>query len=265
MDRSTAAHPALLAHPQVHPQRQALIFGGFDMQPKHCRGISDLYRQHGVQSVTPLCHSLQQMTVVRLGDQQARRLAQRFANLTAEDAVAVHLYSGSVFIFFRLLSHLPIAARRAIRTVVFECSPMDCQAEQFGRFASWRLGRDYRRRHAAPFVLLRPLAGITRRFEREHHAAMRLLDVDTAVHFILCEDDPIIDPGYVTAYHRDLLHKGHASSLTLHRNARHCRALSDCPEPYQADLAQFLDRHWLSPQPEQPGQHSLRQPAIAAL
>lgn len=258
MDHSTTEYPG----PIIHPQRLALIFGGFDMQPKHCRDISTLYRQHGAQRVTPLCHSLQQMTVVHLGDRQARRLAQRFAGLTAHDEVVVHLYSGSVFIFFRLLSYLPTAARRAIRAVVFECSPMDCQAEQFGRFTSWRLGRDYRRRHAAPFVLLRPLAGITRRFEREHHAAMRLLDVDTAVHFILCEDDPIIDPDYVTAYHRDLSEKGHATSLTRHRGARHCRALSDCPEPYKTDLSRFLDRHWHSPQPEQ---HTMQRQAVAAL
>lgn len=258
MDRSTAEHAASI--PQ--PQRQALIFGGFDMQPKHCRGIADLYRQHGAQSVTPLCHSLRQMTVVRLGDRQARQLAHRFASLTAHDEVVVHLYSGAVFIFFRLLGYLPVQARQAIRAVVFECSPMDCQAEQFGRFASWRLGRDYRRRHAAPFVLLRPLAGITRRFERDHHAAMRLLDAETAVHFILCDNDPIIDPGYVTAYHRELSDRGHITSLTLHRGARHCRALSDCPQPYQTDLSHFLDRHWRSPQPVQ---YPMQRRAVAAL
>lgn len=220
------------------------------MQPRHCRGISDFYRQQGAQSVTLLCHSLQEMTVVRLGDRQARRLAQRFATLTPHDEVVVHLYSGAVFIFFRLLGHLPKAACRAIRAVVFECAPMDCQAEQFGRFASWRLGRDYRRRHAAPFVLLRPLVGITRRFEREHHAAMRLLGVETAVHFILCEDDPIIDPDYVETYQRDLSDRGHATSLTLHRNARHCRALADCPDRYRTDLSHVLKRHWFNPPPE---------------
>lgn len=249
MDRSTTECFAPIAHLHAHPQRQALIFGGFGMRPEQCRGIGDFYRQQGAQSVTLLCHSLQQMTVVGLGDRQARRLAQRFASLTPHDEVVVHLYSGSVFIFFRLLSQLPTAARLAIRAVVFECSPMDCQAEQFGRFTSWRLGRDYRRRHAAPFVLLRPLAGITRRFEAEHHAAMRLLDVGTAVHFILCEDDPIIDPDYVQAYQRDLSDRGHATSLTLHRNARHCRALADCPEMYRADLSRFLDRHGFNPRP----------------
>jgi hypothetical protein len=103
MDRSTAEHAASI--PQ--PQRQALIFGGFDMQPKHCRGIADIYRQHGAQSVTPLCHSLRQMTVVRLGDRQARQLAHRFASLTAHDEVVVHLYSGAVFIFFPVAAAAP--------------------------------------------------------------------------------------------------------------------------------------------------------------
>lgn len=236
--------------------RRALIFGGFGMEPKHCSQLATLYQKFGAHRVTPLCHSLQQMTVPRLGDRQARKLAREFALLGHHDDVVVHLFSGAVFIFFRMLGYLPEQARQAIRAVIFECSPMDCRAEQFGRFVSWRLDRNYGAHFAAPFLLLRPMAGITRRFEARHRQDMRRIPARALVHFVLCEDDPIIDPDYVEAYRQELTALGHVTSMTIHSGARHCRALTDCRADYQADIAQLLGAHWKMPrsQADQPEQ-----------
>lgn len=219
---------------------RALILGGFGMQPDHCRELEKLYRENQIATVTPICHSLPGMTVFRIGDRRARELAQWFNTHCAEDHSVIHLFSGAVFVFGLFLSYLTEQARNAIHGVVFECSPMDCQAEQFGRFLSWRLGRQYSRRYALPFSVLRPLMGINRRFEVAHQRALLLLPTHTKFHFIQSDNDPIIDAAYVEAYGRSLEGRGHTVSMTSHADARHCRALSDRADDYRADLQAFL-------------------------
>ena len=235
-----AGHPPS----SVGERTRVVIFGGFGMQPHHCGQLAALYRQKQSDEVEVFCHSLHEMTVPRIGDRRAQQLAARFNQDESEGGLIVHLFSGAVFIFGCLLPYLKDSVREAIRGVVFECSPMDCKAEQFGRFLSWRLGREYAPKYALPFVALRPLVGITKRFELRHKHERLLLPTSARVHFIQCENDPIVDSGYVELFQRELIARGHEVSHTTHQRARHCRAITDCPKKYQADLREFLNRLW---------------------
>lgn len=221
-------------------RRRTLIFGGFGMQPSHCERLAEIYRENYGNDVVALCHSLHEMTVPRIGRRRARQLAETL-NQGTDTELTIHLFSGAAFIFGCLLSHLTDEVRNSIRAVIFESSPMGCRAEQFGRFLSWRIGRDYTPKYAAPFVALRPMVGINRRFETRHRRERLLLPAHVRVHFIQCDGDPIIDSGYVETYRRELDAQGHMTSITTHRGARHCRALSDCPVAYRADLTTLLD------------------------
>lgn len=224
-------------------RRRTIIFGGFGMQPGHCAKLANIYRKDHGNDVVALCHSLHEMTIPRIGRRRARQLAEKI-NRYDDGDLTVHLYSGAVFIFGCLLPLLNDKVRESIRAVIFESSPMDCRAEQFGRFLSWRLGREYTPKYAAPFVALRPMVGITRRFQVRHRHERLLLPSHARVHFIQCANDPIIDSDYVETYRQELEARGHITSLTTHRDARHCRALSDCPADYRADLEGLFDTLW---------------------
>ncbi len=225
-------------------RRHALIFGGFGMQSKHCSELAGIYSEHGASEVVALCHPLRQMVVPRLGLRRARKLAGNFARFGQGDDVVVHLFSGAVFIFFIMLKYMPEQARQSIRAVVFESSPMDCGAEQFGRYVSWRLGRTYRPLYAAPFVPLRPMTGITRRFEAQLREGRFILAPEAKIHFIQCKDDQIVDASYIDDYRRQLEARGHDTSERTYSGARHCRALSDCPADYRTDMAGLLHAYW---------------------
>ena len=221
---------------------RAVILGGFGMQPKHCQELESLYRENQICAVTPICHSLHEMTIFRIGNRRARELAGWFNAECVEDKSVIHLFSGSVFIFGLFLTYLTDQARNSIQGVVFESSPMDCQAEQFGRFLCWRLGRPYARRYVLPFSVLRPLMGITPRFEKRHQRELLLLPKHTKFHFIHCDNDPVINMPYVESYSQTLRMRGHDVSMATYADARHCRALTDCPADYRVDLRAFLDR-----------------------
>jgi hypothetical protein len=220
------------------------VFGGFGMRFKHCERIARLYSEMDgridVERTSLWCHSVSEMTIPRKGDRAIRRMVKSFNSPLKDEELIIHLHSGSVFIFFRMLPSFSDAARKSIRSVIFECSPMDCQAEQFGRFLSWTLKRNYGPRHALPFKILRPVFGINRAFESRHRQERLMLPVPARIHFIQCEDDPIVDPGYVARYREELDEQGHYTSLTSHRGARHCRARVDKPEEYRADISVLL-------------------------
>lgn len=240
--RSQEASPGF---PLTQGERQrVVIFGGFEMQPRHCQQLAALYREQQSNRVEVFCHSLHEMTIPRIGDRRARRLADWFNRNESDEGLVIHLFSGAVFIFGGVLPYLKDSVLDKIRGVVFECSPMDCKAEQFGRFLSWRLGREYTFNYAAPFVALRPLVGITKRYERRHKHERLLLPTNAKVHFIQCENDPIVDNDYVEKYLQELTARGHETSKTTHQHARHCRAIKDCPKNYQADLRAFLNELW---------------------
>ena len=225
-------------------RRPVVIFGGFGMTRSHCTRLARLYRRLGAGDILVLTHPLHQMVVPALGERQARKLAAFFASAGYEEEVTVHLFSGSVFLAGRVLRLLPEKTKNAIKSIIFECSPMDCRAENFGRFVSWRLNQRHRFYHTAPFIPLRPLIGLNRRFERELHEERFLIPTGAALHFIQSHDDPIIDPAYVDAYRRDLASRGHRTSGIVHHGARHCRALTDCAAAYHADLRAFLHAQW---------------------
>jgi len=191
-----------------------------------------------------LTHPLHKMVVPALGDRQARKLADFFASTGYKDDVTVHLFSGAVFLAGRVLRILPEETKQAIKSIVFECSPMDCKAENFGRFVAWQLKHRHRFYHTAPFLPLRPLIGLNRRFEREIDEGRFLIPPSAALHFIQSHNDPIIDPAYVDAYRHDLDSRGYRTSGIVHHGARHCRALTDCAPEYRADLRAFLHAQW---------------------
>lgn len=224
--------------------RPVVIFGGFGMKRAHCTRLARLYRRLGAGDILVLDHPLHKMIVLRFGDRQARKLAAFFASAGYEDDVTVHVFSGSVFLAGRILRYLPEQTKNAIKSVVFECSPMDCRAENFSRFVAWRFNRTHKSYFSAPFVLLRPLVGITRRFEAQIREGRFLIPPMAALHFIQSSDDPIIDPAYVDAYRKDLDARGYRTSGTVHHGARHCRAITDCALEYRADLRAFLHAQW---------------------
>lgn len=224
--------------------RPVVIFGGFGMRRSHCTRLARLYRRLGAGDILALTHPLHQMVVPALGDRQARKLAEFFAAAGYEEGVTVHLFSGSVFLAGRILRLLPEKTKCAIKSIVFECSPMDCKAENFGSFMAWRLNQRHRFYHTAPFIPLRPMMGLNRRFEREIHEGRFLIPPGAALHFIQSQDDPIVDPAYVEAYRQDLDSRGYRTSGIVHQGARHCRALTDCADEYRADLSAFLHAQW---------------------
>lgn len=228
----------------VRRGRPVVIFGGFGMKRNHCTRLARLYRRLGAGEILVLTHPLHEMIIPRFGDRQARKLAAFFDSTDFNEDVTVHLFSGSVFLGGRILRYLSEEKKKAITSVVFECSPMDCKAENFGRFVAWRANRKYGRHFSAPFVPLRPLVGITRGFEAQIREGRFLIPPHAALHFIQSSDDPIIDPAYVDAYQQDLASAGYRTSMTVHPGARHCRALTDCPADYRADLAAFLHAQW---------------------
>lgn len=215
------------------------VFGGFGMTTRHLRPLSKLYKKIGVENVSMLCHPLQELCIPAIGTWRARKVAKWLESITSEAPLVIHLFSRSVFLFFRALSYVSDASRQTIVGIIFECSPIDCKAEQFGRYLSWSLGKDYSVKYAIPFTLLRPIFGINRLFESRHQREQLLLPTHAAAHFINCTNDKIVNLDYIRVYQEKLARRGHKTSLTVHNQARHCQAIADNSRLYNEDIRKF--------------------------
>ena len=219
---------------------RAILFGGFDMKPCHLSRLSKLYQKNNLSEVEILCQPLHMLSIPFFGARRALEIAEWMNGLDHNDGNVIHVFSGATYLFARVLSHLTERARASIKGVVFECSPMDCGPEQFGRFVSWRLGRQYSSKYALPFIPFCSFAGLNERFKARYRMERMLLSVDTKVCFVLSSEDQIIDPSFVNEYKLELEKNGNITSMTEFKGAGHCRALLDCADDYRFNLSRFV-------------------------
>ena len=241
-------HVASPPKARVAAQIQVVLLAGFAMSQHHLEKYRGLYGQFGVAGSEGVVPGLACMTVPRLCDRYAKRLAERLDR--GQGPLVLHVFSGAVWIYFALNQFASAGLRRLIVGIVFESTPLDVQAEQFGRFAAWFAGRRYRPAWSRPFVPYRRVVGISARWEARNRAWMRAIPVWVQVLAIHSRQDPVADANYIQRYLDTLASLGcGVSALTLD-SARHCLAIRDEPASYRAALGGWLAR--LYPAPSRP-------------
>ena len=223
---------------------RVIIFGGFDMQPCHVNRLSKLYRSKNVSEVDIFCHPLHTLSIPLFGGRRALEVAEWMNGLNNDEDKIIHVFSGAAYLFARVAFHLTKQTHKSVKGIVFECSPMDCGAEQFGRFAAWRLEQEYTSTFAIPFKPFCFFTGNNENFKARYRRERMLMPLETKVHFIRCDDDVLIDPNVVDEYRRQLEKKGNITSETIFKNAGHCRAVLDCFDEYRSDVSRFVEMVW---------------------
>ena len=221
------------------------IVGGFAMKTKHLDKYKILYSELGVHHVELRSPTRVTMTIPRQCDRYARCLAHQLEQ--TERPIILHLFSGGVWIYYALNEFLSGAARRRIHAVVFESTPLDVKPEQFGRFAAWAAGFDYRPVWSYPFVLYRKLVGISSAWEARNRIRMFNLPQHLKVVFIYSKVDPVADPRYIEAYASQLHNRGIDVSTVVLSAARHCRAIHDQHSVYRETIAACVASLWQAP------------------
>ncbi|MCH9673061.1 MAG: TMEM53 family protein [Gammaproteobacteria bacterium] len=217
---------------------RVLLLGGFGMRRRHLNAYCGVYRALGVSPMDAIALDVLTMTIPRQCDRFARRLLDRLER--SNERLVIHLFSGAVWIYFALNAYASPALRARIVGVVFESTPLDSKPEQFGRFLSWKLGRNYRRYWSYPFYVYRTLVGISRKWESRNANRMLSVPSSTQVLFIYSHSDSIADAKYIERYIEQLRGKQvRVSALRLHE-ARHCLAIKDRKADYVAYLAGAL-------------------------
>lgn len=227
---------AACAGPAPGAPTSGLMIGGFTMTGRHLDHYRHLYRELGLTRVLQRTPSLAAMSIPAFCERYARDLAREC--FTLEGGVHLHLFSGSIWIYYALNQIPGIRAR--VRSVVMESTPLDVGAEQFGRFAAWRLRRTYGRGWSYPFMAYRRLVGISGRWEIENSKRMHALPAALPILSIYSKADPVADPDFIRHYNAELARRGCRVRALELDHARHCLAMRDEPERYRLTLSEFL-------------------------
>lgn len=228
-------------HEPLRADLNTLLIGGFGMRMAHLEKYRQLYVGLGVDMTTAITPSVLTMTIPARCEAYATRLAEGLERVPG--AIRLHLFSGAVWIYYALNALASPQLRDRIVSVVFESTPLDSRAEQFGRFLAWRCGRSYQPWWALPFHPYRSAVGISQRWEAQNRRRMTNLPEHLRVLCIYSSADQVADARYIEAYIAALrLRKLRVTWLRL-TNGRHCLAMRDDRQAYLSALTDSLPRN----------------------